>query len=280
LGLPIEPRELRIVDETIEALRGGITETTYYEVMEEGRIVSRSRTEKLGERFSLCYDANGRMIADLPVDPIFLTIAIDKQLDCLKYVVLAWQRDGQSWLVDFGRLANEAELLRVMPVRPYRFRDEARGIDRTHRIYGGVFDRGYRRKDVYRACRAAQRKGWHLYPSLGWGSETERYTSSSIAEKTDTLASGATIRYYAYHDHSVKVDFYFGTIQDRAQPRLWLPDPVPADIIVELTSEHWDSTRNRFVHPPDAPPNDYGDCLKMQRGVVWPLLSGFLAPPK
>lgn len=281
LGRPTAPRHLHIIDSTIEALRGGYVEQIHFEILdpETGEIRPASRTQLHGAAFGLCYDRDGKMVADLPVDPIFLTVAVDKQESCLKYTVICWQRDGQGWLVDFGQLANETELL-ALRKRPYRYRDPETGRERTHTIYGGVFDRGFRRRDVYKCCRQAQRGGWRLYPVLGWGGHSERYTSQSLAEKADTLSSGQTIRYYTFHDHSVKVDFYFGTVQDRTSPRLWLPTPVPQEIIIELTSEYWDGEKNRFVHPDDAAPNDYGDCLKMQFGVVWPILSGSIVPEK
>lgn len=272
LGLPVRPKELHIVDSTINGLRGGITEMIRSEVVKpDGSIEMITRTEVLGERFSLCYDQSGRMIATLPVDPVVLGIAVDKQAACYKWTVLAYQMDGQSWLIDYGQAETDKQLLELRR-RPYFLKNDSK----PRYIAGGVIDRAYRPKIVYQLCQKAQKLKWALYPVLGWGSANERYLGKSYEEKTDYLDGGKEIKYYSFHDHSVKIDFYFGTIGARDNPRLWLPDPVPADIMTELTSEYWDATLQRFVHPEDAPPNDYGDTLKMHRGILWPVWSGVL----
>lgn len=272
LGLPVAPKELHITNETILALVGGYSETVYLETRdkETGKMTSKPHTRHHGERFSLCFGKEGKWIADLPVDPILITIAVDKQAHFLKFTVLAWNEAGESWLIDYG-VTDEVKLLTEIRVREYRFEG------RTHRIYGGVMDRGYAPRSVYKTCAAAQKMGWHLYPSLGSGSENDRYTADSLREKEDTLKSGHRVRYYQYHDHSIKFDFYFGCVQNREAPRLYLPDPVPQDIVTELTSEYWDEDKQRFIHDKTLGPNDYGDTLKMQKGVVWPVIVGPLA---
>jgi|DEB0MinimDraft_6_1074348.scaffolds.fasta_scaffold08746_2 hypothetical protein len=274
LGLPVEAKELHVVDETILALRGGVTETVWYDALDEnGEKEKRSRTEKHGERFGLCYDRNGKEIAPLPCDPILLTISIDKQKHCYKWTVFAWQLDGQAWLIDYGISNTKQELLSLQG-RGYHWEDPETGERHKHTIYGGGIDRGDSVKEVYRIARTAQKRNWRLYPLLGWGGPNERYMSDALSEKEDILDGGVRMRYYKFHDHSIKVDFYFQTVQNRSQPRLWLPDPVPQDIVTELTSEYWDFETQRFVHPDGAPPNDYGDTCKMQIGVIWPILSG------
>ena len=62
---------------------------------------------------------------------------------------------------------------------------------------------------------------------------------------------------------------YIGYIQKRNEPRLWLPKDVPEDIQIELTSEFMED--GIFVHPKDSDPNDYGDCFKMNKCVLWPI---------
>ena len=254
LGRPIEPQEMGFRDGTIEALRGGLVEEV------NGRKVVH------GHAFTLCYEHHEE-IAPLPIpDPDFLSITVDKQGDCLKYVVFCWSRRGEAFPIDYGILRNEEALLDLRH-RKYRIPD----TDKTLKIFGGLVDSGWDRKPVFEACIKAQTLGFFLYPSRGEFYHSE-YKGRSIylKEQVDFTESGVPVDVWNYYDHAIKMDLYIGKIHRRDQPRLWMPDPVPSAFLTELTSEKLTMTnrngrkKQEFVHLDSMGPNDYGDCFKMQ----------------
>jgi len=266
-GLPIAPKEIYVASETINALRGGITERiTIDQINEDGTNDKITREQILGHRFGLSYNQEGKRINDLPIKPVALTISVDRQDEFYKWTVIAWSAASQSYLVDFGISNTDGQLLGLRK-RPYYFEGK------KYFIFGGGVDRGHKSKVIYSLCQRSIRMGWPLVPLLGWGQKHERYLTDPIEKRTTTLQNGEVMEYIRFHDHSIKIDFYSETIQRRTEPRLWMPDPVPHDIVTELTSEYWDPDLRKFVHPDGAAPNDYGDTLKMQLGVIWPVFS-------
>jgi hypothetical protein len=253
LGRPIEPAEMGFRDGTIEALRGGLVEEV------NGKKVVH------GAAFGLCYEHHEEQ-APLPITDIdYLSITVDKQGDCLKYVVFCWSKRGEAYPVDYGILRNEEALL---DLRHRRYTDPG---GKVWRIFGGLVDSGYDRKPVFEACIKAQTLGFFLSPSRGDFYHSE-YKGRSIylREQVDFTDSGVPVDVWNYYDHSIKMDLYIGKIHRRDQPRLWMPDPVPAAWLTELTSEKLTMTtqngrkKQEFVHVESMGPNDYGDCFKMQ----------------
>lgn len=269
LGLPVAAKSMHVTSSVIEALRGGLVEE-----VPDGN--GGFRREVLGVKYDLCYDENGDMQNHLPVDPILLTVVADKQNEYLKYGVFAMQADGQTWLVDRGKLWDEDELIEYRR-RPYY----APGSERPLYIYGGAIDSRWKPKVVFEKCIEAQRLGWQLYPVRGSGMNNE-LKGKSYCEKQDWV-KGGRITIYEFHDHTIKSDFYLGTVQKRAHPRFWLPSPVPADITQELTSEKLidyqsgGRTLQRWHHDKSLGSNDYGDICKIQMGVLRPLLQPIIA---
>jgi hypothetical protein len=264
LGLPKALKVMHVTAAVIEALRGGLVEE-----VADGN--GGYRRNVLGVEYGFCYDENGDMQNHLPVNPILLTVVADKQNEFLKYGVFAMQPDGQTWLVDRGRVWSEDELIELRR-RPYY----APGSERPLYIYGGGIDCRFRPKEVFQKCMEAQRSGWALYPIRGSGMNSE-LRGKSYREVSDWVEGGRII-IYEFHNHTIESDFYLGTIQKRQHPRFWLPSPVPADITQELTSTKLISyqsggrTLQRWERDKKLGPNDYGDICKIQMGVIRPLL--------
>lgn len=214
------------------------------------------------------------MLNYLPCDPAVITISVDKQDKVLKYVVFAWALDGSAWFIDYGEVDDEDALIELRN-RPYYVSLGSR----PRFIHCGVIDCNFRKNTVLRACYKAQHEhGWSLWPARGGGIANDLKTRS-LKETEDWVEGGGEITIYDFQDRSIKLDFYLGTVQRREDPRLWMPDKIPPVIVTELTSEKLitkmisGQRKSVFVHPDDAPPNDYGDCFKMQKGVVWPLIA-------
>lgn len=267
-GLPAKSKEIVLGADVINALRGGIENKYDIEIPQpDGTTLIETRTEIIGQRFSLCYDENGKRVADLPCNPCLISISVDKQDQYYKWTVVAWAHDGQSWLIDIGTSGTDGDLM-ALRNRPYYVEDS----EKPRYIWGGPVDRGNLPREVYKLCFAAQALGFQLFPALGYGTQNDKYTSDWLAKRTDTLKNGRKIDYFRFHDHSVKIEFYHRIIQQRRSPRFWLPDPVPHDIVSELTAERWDKSKQKFIHDRHKDgPNDYGDSLKMQHCVLWPL---------
>jgi hypothetical protein len=71
-----------------------------------------------------------------------------------------------------------------------------------------------------------------------------------------------------FWDFELKNNFYISRIQQRAHPRLWMPDDLPRIVYEELTSEKFNSRTNEWEHPQGGPPNDIGDAMK-QGEIFW-----------
>lgn len=252
-GMPSEPQEHSVDEDTVLALRGGIVE-----VKEDGR------REVIGVPFDLCYTADGHPLGEMPFRPKMLTIAADRQKHCIKFLVFAWLGDGQAFLVDLGEVKNEEEFLQLRLRRYY-----VQGFQDPVYIFSGLIDCGYHPMDIYRLCLAAQEVDWQLHPSRG-GKWNSNFTSKTIDFRVD-YCDQRQIIVRDFHDHRIKSDFYLGKIGRRSEPRLWLPSKPPAALIAEWRAERLKTVvingrpRQQWEHDENAHgPNDYGDCGKQQ----------------
>ena len=254
-GLPIKKKEFNIADTAIQSLRGGIREE------QDGRIV------ELGKKFGLCYEF-GEYLNPLPIRPILISVTGDRQGDRIRYVVFAWKRDGQSWLIDYGTCDDESDFLQLR-FRPYPWIAAAGAKPEIHHIFGGLIDCRHQRDNIYEACIEAQMKGFSLWPSRGSGLHSE-FKGKSIREIQDYTKNGDPITVYEFWDFGIKTQFYIGKISKRENPRLWMPTPVPKEIVKECTSETLVTIQRgsrevqEFVHDKKRGPNDLGDCCKQQ----------------
>lgn len=266
-GLPIKKKEFGIIDKAILNLRGGLREE------QDGRIV------EIGKEFGLCYEF-GEYCNPLPIRPSIITVTGDRQGDRIRYVVFAWKKDGQAWLIDYGSCDDESDFLHLRH-RPYPWIASAGAKPEPFYIFGGLIDSRYRPEAIYDLCIEAQTKGFSLYPTRGSTLHSE-FKGKTIREIDDFTRDGLPITIYEFWDFGIKSQLYLGKIQRRENPRLWMPNPVPAEIVRELTSEKlitvFEGRREKqiFEHDKKLGPNDLGDCCKYQY-VNWTLIARELA---
>lgn len=250
-GFPWDPKELSLDEDVILALRGGIVEER------------AGRKVVIGAAYETAYV--GREVhAPLPFRPRLLTATFDKQADCYKYGVVAWMGDGQAYLIDYGRVADDDELIE-MRERPYYIE----GFSEPAYIFSGLVDAGDKQMDVYRLCLRAQDLGWELHPSRGSG-WTSEFDGKTIQYKLD-YCDQRSLYVRKFIDHRIKSDFYLGKVSKRSDPRLWFPTNLTPEFCAELRAERLivkiinGRPVQQWIHEKAKHgPNDFGDVMKQQ----------------
>lgn len=129
--------------------------------------------ERPGEDvLSSCIDAD-RACGQVPEGSVLLTAGVDVQKREVYYAVRAWGEDGQSWLVDNGKVFREA----------YDFGDLEDVLSATydgHPIAQTFIDSGYDTPEVYAFC--AQWPNASVLPCKGEKPRDERYIWPSEAK--------------------------------------------------------------------------------------------------
>lgn len=251
-GWPWEPQEKALGEDDLLALRGGIIE----------EIDGVKKT--IGVAYDLCY-REGEHHAPMPFRPKLLTITADRQEHCIKGLVFAWLGDGQAFLIDVIEVRDEDEFLELR-LRPYYVEGFP---DHPIYIFSGLIDSGHKRMEIYRMCLAAQDQGWQIYPSRGFGWNSN-FRTKTISFRSD-FCDQRTIIVRDFFDHSIKSDFYLGKIGRRSDPRMWLPRDVPPKVLGELRAEHLITVEingrptQKWIHDETKyGPNDFGDAGKQQ----------------
>jgi hypothetical protein len=270
-GLPIEAEVYSITTDSIDALKAGRVEEK--EVTADDGTKSKIRhilapqcllqpgpdgTPRDGT-FQLCY-IKGKFQVALPFKPALILMFTDKQKACLKYLVFAVLSDGQSFLIDLGHVQDEDEWHHLFE-RPYHIAGEAEPMFITH----GYIDSRYKPLDVYRAClRAFRIHGVQVWPIKGEG-DNEDFKGKTF-RFVDDHADSVKLKVRWFYDHSIKDEFYINYVQNRQEPRLWLPSDTPQIIKNEWTAERFNNDEKRWEHDVQKDgPNDYGDCGKYLR---------------
>lgn len=212
---------------------------------------------------------------EVPFIPALMTITIDRQGDKKKWAMQAWKTDGTCAIVEYGATLSDPEILQMLD--DPRSHDGHRLVcladpDRPLIIEHGLYDSGYEMADVYETCIAS---GWRLYPSKGVPGVT---TQGKLCVGKDDFYNGAPILIYQYNDFQLKVHFYKYKVEKRGDPRLYLPDDVDDEFVVEWISESLGprrmstgTTRMEWFHDSKIGPNDWGDCGK-KAYVIWQIL--------
>jgi hypothetical protein len=258
-----------LTEESILALKAGRnestvtkhpdgTESTIVQLVAPSVLINNHRGERRQDaKFYLSY-LDGERQAPLPFQPVQLTVTVDKQETFLQYVVFAWLWDAQAFMVDIGKVQDEDELGKLRS-RAYHIE----GADPMF-IHGGLIDSGHRPHEVYRAClRFFRESAWQLWPARGEG-RTEEYKGKLFRYKDDWV-DGQKIVVRQFYDHGIKDEFYLSHVQKRAEPRLWLPEDLPAYAVTQLLAERYNESEKEWQHnKTKVGPNDIGDCCKLQ----------------
>jgi len=212
---------------------------------------------------------------EIPFIPALMCLTIDRQLDKRKWIISAFNSSGVQAIIDYGACLSDADILEKLDdPRAHHGGPLVCLADPTRKIIidWGLYDSGFERDEVYKVC---IRSDWRIYPSKGAGGLS---AGGRMVEGKEDFWEGTPILLYQYHDYHLKVHFYKGKIEKRNDPRLYLPEDVTDDFIIEWTTESlapkYLSSGYRIMewqHDKSKGPNDYGDCGKMQY-VLWQIL--------
>lgn len=274
-GWPWDTTEYRIDESSIDALKGGRAEQKEVTNTDGTKSV---QTVVHGTKFTLAYDRDGNFRSRLPFRPALLSLHMDKQKSCLKGGVFAWMNNGDRYLIDVQTWQDEEHMFRTLAKRPYWIAKSYRvdpEIDEPIYVRAGRIDSGYRPTDVYKACLAANRGEFgglehgtfEVWPVRGEG-DTDKQGGKKLLRFDKDYVESTEITVRKFWDHELKNNFYLSRIQQRATPRMWLPDDTPRIVYEELTSERLDSEANEWVHHIASGPNDIGDAFK-QTEIFW-----------
>jgi hypothetical protein len=274
-GWPWDITEYKLDDTSIDALKGGRVEQKEVTLTDGTR---KTITEVIGTRFTLAYNRDGQHQSRLPFRPAILSVHADKQKNCIKSVIYAWMTDGQRHLIDVQQWQDEEHMFRTLATRPYwiakAHRRKADG-DVPMYVRSGRIDSGYRPTDVFKACLAANRGEFgglehgtfQVWPVRGEG-DSDKQGGKKLLRFDKDYVDGTEITVRKFWDFELKNNFYISRIQQRAHPRLWMPDDLPRIVYEELTSEKYNSRTKEWDHPQGGAPNDYGDAMK-QGEIFW-----------
>lgn len=198
-------------------------------------------------------------LGTVPTDAVALILGADVQQAFTNYVVRAFARSGESWLIDYGRFAGLDDLVEWGSSVSYSGR----------KITSAIVDSGYSTEWVYRSCIAAMRKGFRMFPSKGSG---ERFLTKPV-RLTDITVSGRTLKdsLVIYSDVDFKRSLYLDLLRDGKTP-WWIPVAVGADYSEELLRERLVTIENKRGYDEHVwkrfGANHYADAEKLTL-VMW-----------
>jgi hypothetical protein len=93
-----------------------------------------------------------------PRKPFALILGADVGLTYVSWVVLAFTRDGEAWLVDWGTETHPNVLHRILNEKRYICNEDGK----SYRITLGYIDAKYRKREVHKACYLSARRLWPI----------------------------------------------------------------------------------------------------------------------
>jgi phage terminase large subunit GpA-like protein len=198
-------------------------------------------------------------LGEVPDKAVALFLGSDVQQAFTNYVVRAFARDGESWLIDYGRFAGLDDLVQWASSAEWNGR----------KLTAGIVDSGFATEHVYRACMDAARKNLRLFPSKGSG---EKFLSKPV-RMSDITVSSRTLRksLIIYSDVEFKRKLYIDALRDGKTP-WWIPASAGDDYVDELLRERLITIENKrgyeeFVWKRFGA-NHYADAEKLTM-VLW-----------
>jgi phage terminase large subunit GpA-like protein len=162
---------------------------------------------------------------------VAILLGADHQQSFTNYVVRAFSGDDESWLLDYGKIANPEDLVAWATAQRYGER----------RINAGLIDSGYATERIYRTCLDAGRAGFRLLPAKGSG---EKFLSKPV-RLTDMAIGSRTFKnkLVMYSDSDFKRLLYLDILRDQKQ-RWWFPATAGSDYTAELLRERMVTVQN------------------------------------
>ena len=225
-----------------------------------------------------CYDGTKHWQGPqfrLSVDPLFIGICVDKQNSYLKYVISAFMPTGEMYVLDYGTLADEEDLLWML-----KHFEAVSASGEPFRLYAGLMDAGYMRSAVIEFCHAISGTIPYFAPARGHGIVAARGT---CWPSSDVSVPGRIVQIVNHDGQYWENELFRYRIMDakidrpnRRHPRIYFPYDVDEAFKKEVTNAQQVEKKiagSNFVRPwwqkaRINEPNDYGDCLKMLL-VLW-----------
>jgi hypothetical protein len=130
----------------------------------------------------------------IPRKPWLVVLGADVGLTYATWVVTAFSREGEAWVIDWGKDTHPSALADILAQRRYPCAEDGQ----SYRIGYGYIDAKYRKLDVHRACL--------LY---GWDKKSKRYTDKHRLWPTAGLSADLATRSLSF-SHVPKRPKWFG----------------------------------------------------------------------
>lgn len=220
-----------------------------------------------------CYDEGRRWVgaqAALTFEPLFVGITVDKQDGYLKFTILAFIETGEPYVLDWGIIANEEDVIFILQNFSVR---SASGEE--FRLYCGLMDCGFRRSKVIEFCLEIRGLIPYFAPARGWQKVQSR---ASVWTTEDRSIPGTAVQVANFDSQAWEDDLYRRRIIEfdpkkvrKRYPRIHLPIDTDEEYKAEICNTHQIEEMKNGVgqgtylwqKANTHQPNDYGDCLKM-----------------
>ena len=242
--------------------------------------VEPSAVERLVDTYPRlrCYDSGRRWVGpqvQLTFEPLFLGVTIDKQDGYLKFTIVAYIATGEPYVVDWGILANEEDVIHLLQ----NFRVKSASGEEFG-IYCGLMDCGFRRSKVIEFCHEIRGLIPYFAPARGIGRVHSR---ASVWVMEDTSIPNSLVQVVNFDSQAWEDDLYRRRIIEfdpkkirKRYPRIHLPidadDDYKAEICNAVQVEEVKGGIGQGTYlwqkANTHQPNDYGDCLKMAL-ILW-----------
>jgi phage terminase large subunit GpA-like protein len=195
----------------------------------------------------------------VPQKPAALLLGGDVHQAHTNYIVRAFSEQGESWLIDYGKLAGVDDLVVWAVGQNYN----------GSKITAGLVDSGFATETVYRACAESAKKGLRLLPAKGSG---EKFLTKPV-RLSDLAIGGKVFRksLVIYSDSDFKRRLYLEILKESKLP-WWIPASAGSDYTAELLRERMVlATDSRGYENPiwkRFGANHYADCEKLAL-VYW-----------
>lgn len=205
-------------------------------------------------------------------DPLFIGIALDRQLDHYKFVISSFMEDGEMFVLDYGALADEDDITFLLEnFEAWGATDE----ENPYRLMAGLIDAGFLRSSVINYAFRARGIIRHFSPARGHGDVMGR---RPVWVSKDISIPGEVVEVVNFDSQAWEHELNRFRIMEarpdkpsRRHPRIFLPADVTDDFREELANahqidvplKHGQGTRSMWTKAKPSQSNDFADCMKM-----------------
>jgi hypothetical protein len=171
-----------------------------------------------------------------PKKPYILILGADVGLTYVKWVVVAFARDGEAWVVDWGTETHPSMLRKIIADKRYQCGEDGK----SYKITLGYVDAKYRKREVHNVCYSSSRRLW---PTAGLSADLAIRSISFNRIPMFPDWFGITVFVDRDAKHELYTERIQGWVQHRSEkdvdppnaPPLWVPENL--SINDELTKE-------------------------------------------